>query len=77
MSRAHGDTAATQTTTAAASSGGTPVPRNLCRGCGEFLPHACAPDITILRERWTGRRVVRIQDRHPARQDAELEKEAG
>jgi hypothetical protein len=75
MSRAHGDTAATRTM-AAASSGGTPVPRNVWRECGEFLPHACAPVITILRERRTGRRIVRIQDRRPARHDPELEKEA-
>jgi len=33
--------------------------------------------VTILREKWTGRRVVSIQDRQPARQKAELEKEAG
>jgi hypothetical protein len=77
MSRAYGDTAATRTT-AAASSGRTPVPQNVCRECGEFLPHACAPIITILRERWTGRRIVRIQDcarwhTHQPRQQAEAE----
>jgi len=63
--------------TAATSSGGMPVPRHVCANCGEFPPHACAPVITILREKWTGRRAVRIQDRQPARQEPKPEREAG
>src|SRR6266536_21104 len=74
MNRARGNTTAGLTVTAATSSGGMPVPRHVCWDCGEFLPHACAPAVTILREKWTGRRVVSIQNRQPARQETELEK---
>ncbi len=63
--------------TAATGSGGAPVPQHVCGDCGEFQPHACAPVITVLREKWTGRRIIRIQDRQPARQEPQLEKEAG
>jgi hypothetical protein len=58
-------------------SGGMPVPRHMCADCGEFLPCACAPVVTIVRERWTGRRILSIQDRQPARQQPGLEREAG
>jgi hypothetical protein len=58
-------------------SGGMPVPRHMCEDCGEFLPHACAPVITLLRERWTGRRILSIQDRQPAQQRPDMEPEAG
>jgi hypothetical protein len=77
MNRSYGNTADQSVATAATGSGGMPVPRHICGGCGEFVPHACAPVIAILRERWTGRRIVRIQDRHPAQQQPELEREAG
>ncbi len=63
--------------TAAIGNGGMPVPRHVCGDCGEFLSHTCAPVITVLRERWTGRRIVRIEDRQPRRQQPELEREAG
>jgi len=63
--------------TVAIGTGGMPVPRQVCGVCGEFMPHACAPVTTILRERWTGRRIVRIEDCQPARQQPELEREAG
>jgi len=43
----------------------TPVPRRICNLCGEFLPHSCAPIITIRREKWTGRRIITITDRAP------------
>lgn len=43
-----------------------PVPRHTCGACGEYLPHACAPLVTITRQRWTGKRIVTITDR-PAR----------
>jgi ribosomal protein L32 len=33
------------------SSGGMSVPHHVCKDRGEFLPHACAPVITILREK--------------------------
>ena len=39
--------------TAATGNRGMPVPRHACGDCGEFLPHACAPVITTLREKWT------------------------
>jgi hypothetical protein len=70
----HGNDGGDRTMIAAPSSGGMPVPRRVCEDCGEFLPHACAPVITILRAKWTGRRVVRIQDRQ---QQTEPEREAG
>jgi hypothetical protein len=77
MNRSRGSTADELAATATTGSGGTPVPPHVCGDCGEFLPHACAPVITILRERWTGRRIVNIQDRQPAEQRPELEREAG
>lgn len=40
-----------------------PVPRHVCPVCGEYLPHACAPIVTIKRAKWQGRRVITIQDR--------------
>lgn len=40
-----------------------PRPARICPGCGEWLPHACAAVVTISRERYTGRRAVRIIDR--------------
>lgn len=39
------------------------VPAFICEACGEFLPHACAPIIIRSRERWTGARLIRIEDR--------------
>jgi hypothetical protein len=42
---------------------GIPVPSTTCAECGEFLPHWCAPEITISRAKWTGRRVIHIRDR--------------
>jgi hypothetical protein len=39
-------------------------PARTCQQCGEFLPHFCAPEITIIRQKWTGRRIVTINDRH-------------
>jgi len=77
MTRPSSGTAGGSAATAAIGSGGMPVPRHVCGDCGEFLPHACAPVITILRERSTGRRIVRIQNRQPARQQPELERKAG
>lgn len=44
---------------------GAPVPARTCAACGEFLPHACAPVITITRPRWALRRQVEIRDRQP------------
>lgn len=41
-------------------------PGRACERCDEWLPHFCAAEITITRERWTGRRVVTIRDRQPA-----------
>src|SRR6266536_160192 len=73
MNRARGNTTAGLTVTAATSSGGMPVPRHVCWDCGEFLPHACPPAVTIPRARWAGGRVVSIQDRQPVRQGTELE----
>jgi len=32
----------------------------------EFLPHYCAAQITISRQKWTGRRIVTITDRPAA-----------
>lgn len=37
-------------------------PSRTCEWCGEFLPHSCAPAITITRQKWTGRRIVTIID---------------
>lgn len=42
------------------------VPSRTCQHCGEFLPHSCAPEITIIRQKWTGRRIVTITDRPAA-----------
>ena len=42
------------------------VPARTCQQCGEFLPHCCAPKITITRQKWTGRRIVTITDRPAA-----------
>lgn len=33
-----------------------------CTHCGEFLPHYCAPVVTITRQRFTGRRITSITD---------------
>ena len=41
-------------------------PRRICSVCGEFLPHYCAPVVTITRQKFTGRRVVIIIDRESA-----------
>ena len=38
------------------------VPARTCPWCGEFLPHSCAPKVTITRQRWTGRRIVTLTD---------------
>jgi hypothetical protein len=38
------------------------VPARICEHCGEFLPHACAPVITITRQPFTGRRIIAIID---------------
>jgi hypothetical protein len=51
---------------------GAPAPARTCATCGEFLPHACAPVVTITRPRWALRRRVEIRDRQP-----ETEAEAG
>jgi hypothetical protein len=40
-----------------------PVPAHICDICGEFLPHWCACIVRFSRERYTGRRVVKITDR--------------
>jgi hypothetical protein len=77
MTRPPSGTADVLAATAAIGSGEMPVPRHVGGDCGEFLPHACAPIITVLRERWTGRCTVRIQDRQPARQQPKPEREAG
>jgi hypothetical protein len=39
------------------------IPARTCEHCGEFLPHACAPGITITRQKWTGRRIITLTDR--------------
>ena len=39
------------------------VPARRCEHCGEFLPHACAPLITLTRQPYRGRRVITITDR--------------
>jgi hypothetical protein len=36
------------------------IPARICQQCGEFLPHACAPIITITRHARTGRRIITI-----------------
>jgi hypothetical protein len=77
MNRSGGNTADQLAATVTTGGGGMPVPRHGCGDCGEFLPHACAPVITILRAKWNSRRTVRIQDRQPAPQQPELEREAG
>jgi hypothetical protein len=41
-------------------------PARACERCDEWLPHFCAAEITITREKWTGRRVVTIRDRQLA-----------
>jgi hypothetical protein len=38
------------------------IPARTCQECGEFLPHSCAPIVTITRQKWTGRRIVTITD---------------
>jgi hypothetical protein len=77
MKRPRANTAGHLAPTITTGSGGMAVPRHVCGDCGEFLPHACAPVITFLRARWTGARVVRIQDRQPAQQQTEPERQAG
>jgi hypothetical protein len=47
------------------------------RGYDAGQAHACAPVITIVRDRWTGRRIIRIRDLQPTPQQPELEREAG
>jgi hypothetical protein len=42
------------------------VPSRICQECGEFLPHSCAPLVTITRQKWTGRWIVTITDRATA-----------
>jgi hypothetical protein len=69
MNRRHTSTAG-MTMTAPSGTGGMPVSRHVCGDCGEFLPHACAPVITILRQKWTGRRILQIHDRQPAPHEA-------
>ena len=49
-------------------SGDGPCP-GTCGDYGEFLSRACALVVSILREKWMGRRVVRMQDRRPAHQE--------
>ena len=39
------------------------IPARTCEHCGEFLPHACAPLITITRQPFKGRRITTITDR--------------
>lgn len=39
------------------------VPRRVCGRCGEYEPHWCAPEVTITRQQWTGRRIVTVRDR--------------
>jgi hypothetical protein len=63
---AAGAAGSTSATRGAASSGS---PARTCGSCGEWLPHACAAEITITREKWTGRRVVTVRDRQPADQE--------
>ena len=41
------------------------VPAATCPACSEFLPHACAPVVTLTRARFTGRRVLTVTDRTP------------
>ena len=53
---------------ATTDSGEGPLPRHVCGNYGGFLPRACALVASILREKWMGRRVVRMQDRRPAHQ---------
>ncbi len=77
MKRPRANMAGQLAPTVTTGSGGMPVPRHLCGDCGEFLPHTCAPVITILREKWTGRRIVSIQDRQPEHRQPELERVAG
>lgn len=44
-------------------------PQHTCPVCGEFLPHYCAPAVTITRQRYTGKRLVVITDRMPTSQE--------
>jgi hypothetical protein len=77
VNQPHGSATDEPAATATTGSGGMPVPRHVWADCSEFLPHTCAPVITILREKWTGRRIARIQDRQPTRQQLDLERQAG
>jgi hypothetical protein len=47
----------------AGSPAGPTIPARTCEHCGEFLPHACAPLITITRQPFKGRRIITITDR--------------
>lgn len=44
---------------------GSAIPARVCERCGEYLPHYCAPVITIKRQPFTGLKIVRIEDRVP------------
>jgi len=48
---------------------GAPMPTKSCTECGEFLPHWCAPEITVTRDPRTGHRIVQILDRQPDLQE--------
>jgi hypothetical protein len=74
MKQPRANTAGQLAPTVTTGSGGMPVPRHACGDCGEILPHACAPVITILWEKWTARRIVSIQERQPAHCEPELER---
>jgi|SoimicMinimDraft_9_1059737.scaffolds.fasta_scaffold15369_2 hypothetical protein len=52
-----------------------PVPQHTCASCGEYLPHACAPEIIVRRMQF-GRKLVLITDREPER-EPESDLEAG
>jgi hypothetical protein len=38
------------------------VPSHICEVCGEYLPHACAPIVTVIRGKFE-RKTVTITDR--------------